>query len=805
MTSVPQVSENHNTLSRYRSTVETLHVRESPGTNNKSLGYLQRNDIVEVLSSNVDGTWLQVRRERDGLTGWCSAAYIELIGASSTQLSAKNPGFEIPSIRYNVPEPTSYTGTHIIRLGLPIHYFSKQLAPDYALEFSNGNSVAVTLESASFEKGLTMEVWLKRTRETRVPPNIGFGLRIDLSGRLSYPYNTGDSIQQSKVLEIGQWYHIAMTVNPNPAEVVLYLNGEKTWSGSSIIWPPTKTIYQNQIFYLGGGSRDLGAGDFFEGQMDEFRLWNTLRTADEIQQNTSGNVSGQNGLNCYWRFNEGTGNIIKDLSGNNNDGTVYGAQWIASTRPVGTAGIDTAVPLSTDNELKEAYQKARDQGVFDEKYFPGSGWISSEKDKETARKALPLEDMFVKNYQTGLMMTYYRTIGGELAYRFVSADVGENQPALYLIERYRLSSYLGAYGAGRTIGTYSLLPGENTKISISSYRSVKETSDSASSILDSYTSDSANSFESSLNSERAAGSSRKASSAYQHDQALSAEAGGSAEASWGVGSAEIHASVQTSISDSSSSATESNREEFAKNVSNAVSKHAAAASSKRDVSISARTEKTTEQQDTNVVERTIENFTKNHTLNFIFRQMNQEFYTILHLMDMRVAASGQAPVTLPDLDKLLEASLKEEFRETVKTFIENELSRIRDHQGNLQPDFLRKHTLADGVNDQPLTYLSINRQHTSSYVDPVTDQAFEVPGIIVNVDKVTMRTDGIMVESVLGQGQALDEFSVRMQRAEAEARELDNQIRTMQLNILRSGDKERAGLYAQLFSNNDHS
>lgn len=39
-------------------------------------------------------------------------------------------------------------------------------------------------------------------------------------------------------------------------------------------------------------------------------------------------TSLDDGLYGYWSFDEGTGNIAKDDSGNANDGTVYGASWI---------------------------------------------------------------------------------------------------------------------------------------------------------------------------------------------------------------------------------------------------------------------------------------------------------------------------------------------------------------------------------------------------------------------------------------------------------------------------------------------
>ncbi len=34
------------------------------------------------------------------------------------------------------------------------------------------------------------------------------------------------------------------------------------------------------------------------------------------------------GLVAYYSFDEGSGNVLHDLSGNENDGTIYGAKWV---------------------------------------------------------------------------------------------------------------------------------------------------------------------------------------------------------------------------------------------------------------------------------------------------------------------------------------------------------------------------------------------------------------------------------------------------------------------------------------------
>src|SRR5205823_1029015 len=76
------------------------------------------------------------------------------------------------------------------------------------------------------------------------------------------------------------------------------------------------------------------------------------------------------------------------------------------------------------------------------------------------------------------------------------------RPRLFIIESYLLSSYLGNYGAGRTIKTLTLLPGEKTKLTFKTFHSEETQSKQASTILDSFTEESAADFESTLNHEQ---------------------------------------------------------------------------------------------------------------------------------------------------------------------------------------------------------------------------------------------------------------------------------------------------------------
>ena len=61
-------------------TATRLYVREGPGTQYKSIGYVELNEIVTGISANADQTWRQIQKS-NGLTGWCYARYLVPIGS----------------------------------------------------------------------------------------------------------------------------------------------------------------------------------------------------------------------------------------------------------------------------------------------------------------------------------------------------------------------------------------------------------------------------------------------------------------------------------------------------------------------------------------------------------------------------------------------------------------------------------------------------------------------------------------------------------------------------------------------------
>ena len=80
-------------------------------------------------------------------------------------------------------------------------------------------------------------------------------------------------------------------------------------------------------------------------------------------------------------------------------------------------------------------------------------------------------------------------------------DPRTEKPELMIALELKMSSYLGDYGAGKTIKTFSLLPGEKTSISIRTYQLDEITKVLAQNVLDSYSQSSAEDLQNSIQNE----------------------------------------------------------------------------------------------------------------------------------------------------------------------------------------------------------------------------------------------------------------------------------------------------------------
>jgi hypothetical protein len=100
----------------------------------------------------------------------------------------------------------------------------------------------------------------------------------------------------------------------------------------------------------------LNQNRYFEGEIDEVRLWDVSRTQQEIRDNMCSSLSGNEpGLKAYWNFDSGSGNTLIDNSQNNYDGTLNNmtnSNWVFSGAPIGDTSTHTySANLSTTTTI----------------------------------------------------------------------------------------------------------------------------------------------------------------------------------------------------------------------------------------------------------------------------------------------------------------------------------------------------------------------------------------------------------------------------------------------------------------------
>ena len=205
----------------------------------------------------------------------------------------------------------------------------------YSLEFDGLNDY-VDLGTSSDLKptaALTVEVWAnadnwqsvttgKLVSNTHVG---GYDLSIRNAGITFTVYSDGNYRQpQFSNSGYSGWHHIAGTFDGQYAK--LYIDGilkntvDMGTSGNAITYG-----YPNNSTLLGAEASSGSApdGNYFDGKIDEVRIWGDVRSIEELQEYICEDVSGQSNLVAYYRMSNGSGTSLADISSNSNTGTLY--------------------------------------------------------------------------------------------------------------------------------------------------------------------------------------------------------------------------------------------------------------------------------------------------------------------------------------------------------------------------------------------------------------------------------------------------------------------------------------------------
>jgi PKD repeat protein len=167
------------------------------------------------------------------------------------------------------------------------------------------------------------------------------GVRINMKDGSSVRFSTSDSsITQDT------WNHFAFSYNYTLGFLKVYINGDEellTVSDSALLAQPL-TLNNDSPFIIGNSITFIRG---LVGVIDELRLWNIARSGEEIRTDMEEYLTGnENGLTAYWKMDEGNGNNIIDLTGNENTGILSECNY--------SEGIDFSVFTSIQEKSIEA-------------------------------------------------------------------------------------------------------------------------------------------------------------------------------------------------------------------------------------------------------------------------------------------------------------------------------------------------------------------------------------------------------------------------------------------------------------------
>jgi prepilin-type N-terminal cleavage/methylation domain-containing protein len=160
----------------------------------------------------------------------------------------------------------------------------------YSLSFNGISDNVAALNSPTLNEDRTFEAWIKPTSGTEAMTIIEEG--VGSAAQMYYVYTTGansgklavDSWSRgwhysSALVNIGKWNHVVFVYNSSNMKIKFYING---------VYDTETPAYNSPGFYDTndiniGGDPILSSGTYYNGLIDEVRIYATALTAFQIQ------------------------------------------------------------------------------------------------------------------------------------------------------------------------------------------------------------------------------------------------------------------------------------------------------------------------------------------------------------------------------------------------------------------------------------------------------------------------------------------------------------------------------------------
>ncbi len=232
-----------------------------------------------------------------------------------------------------------------------------------SLQFNGANNfINAGAHTRNITNQVTVEAWIKTTNLnlqmicTKYDNNADLGFQLlTQNGKASINGRDGNNLYKTSgfsttSINDGKWHHVTGVINLNKWEIWVDGNLENSANythSNNILTTSTPLSIGNYFLY---------SSHYFQGEIDEVRIWNTARTAQQIRDNMCRKlVLPATGLVGYYKFDEGSGNTVTDLSPLNITGSLTnfsGSFWRTSGAAIGDISTYTYFTNATGVKLK---------------------------------------------------------------------------------------------------------------------------------------------------------------------------------------------------------------------------------------------------------------------------------------------------------------------------------------------------------------------------------------------------------------------------------------------------------------------
>lgn len=274
---------------------------------------------------------------------------------------------------------TSLVGVSLVRQqahALNTHSVDLERSSSQYLSITDGSQTGLDLAG-----DFTIEAWVKVESSPAASEEYTIAGKYNNNGvnerayLFNYQRNGADSNDQlraivssdgssASIMQINQplststWHHVAVVYAAASGVATFYVDGSSAGTASG----GPSSIHNSTADFQIGGFQSGGGSPYFDGLIDDVRVWNIARTATQISDDMSREINGnETGLVGYWKLN----NSLADSSANgntlsNNGGATHSTDTAFAgfsaeslkVRKTTNESLASSTILQNDDELK---------------------------------------------------------------------------------------------------------------------------------------------------------------------------------------------------------------------------------------------------------------------------------------------------------------------------------------------------------------------------------------------------------------------------------------------------------------------